>query len=175
MAGKRINDYDKVNGFNETDLFLVDRVDDTKYVAVEWGTIEGIVDDKVSAEKTEREAADSALQGNIDTEKTERESADSELHGKIDTEKTERESADSALQGNIDTEKTERETGDVDTLDAAKAYTDQQVNQISLETPVPDSTPPEAFSGDFAAFVTDVWGKLAYLYQQIQPEPPPDP
>lgn len=52
------------------------------------------------------------LQDSIDTERTERENADTELDGKITTERSERIASDSTLDSKISTEKTDREEAD---------------------------------------------------------------
>jgi hypothetical protein len=175
MAGKRINDYDTVGDFVEDDLFLVDRVSETKYVNVRWGTVNGIVDGKVAAEVQAREQADTTLQENLNTEAQTREQADTTLQENLNTETQSREQADTALGQRIDGEEAARAQGDTNTLAEAKAFTDSQVNQIVLAIPAPDAEPPGEFNGNFNAFVTQVWGKLAYLYNQLPPAPPPDP
>lgn len=68
--------------------------------------------ERLNAEKTAREEADTQLQTAIDTEKQAREEADNTLQNSIETEKRAREDADNGLQNRIDTEKQAREDAD---------------------------------------------------------------
>jgi hypothetical protein len=68
--------------------------------------------ERLNAEQTARENADTQLQTAIDTEKQARQDADTNLQNSIDTEKQAREDADNGLQNSIDTEKQAREDAD---------------------------------------------------------------
>ena len=68
--------------------------------------------ERLNAEQTAREDADTKLQTAIGAEKTARENADTKLQTAIDAEKTARENADTKLQTAIDTETTARENAD---------------------------------------------------------------
>ena len=58
--------------------------------------------ERLNAEKTDRETTDTQLQNSIDTEKKAREDADNGLQNSIDTEKQAREDADNGLQNSVD-------------------------------------------------------------------------
>jgi hypothetical protein len=110
----------------------------------------------ISSEQAAREAADANLQSQIDNVLSNVnpealdslseivsafQAADNNLNGAITqlatelgadiaAEETARIAADAVLQGKIDEEQSLRNTGDVQTLDAAKAYTDTQIAAI---------------------------------------------
>lgn len=66
-------------------------------------------DAALAQEVSDRQAADTTLQGNIDSEESARESADTTLQGNIDSEASARQAADSDLQDAIDQEVSDRQ------------------------------------------------------------------
>ena len=78
--------------------------------------------DRFNAEVTNRENADTALQGQITAEVTNRENADTALQNNIDAEATARQSDDNTLQGNINSEAATRASAD--------SNLQSQINQI---------------------------------------------
>ena len=106
-------------------------------------------DGKVAAEKTAREAADTALNTRVDTETAARTAADTALNTRVDTEAATRAAADVVLQDNINAEAATRTAGlaaaatdrqairsefaaaDTATLASANAYTDTQVVNVN--------------------------------------------
>ena len=103
------------------------RKDEDTKIRGEFAEADKTLDEKITAEKTAREAKETELAGKINDEKDDREAKDTELANDIKAEKAARETADQELQGKIDDINTTLNNGGI----AASAEATEKANKAA--------------------------------------------
>jgi len=121
---KRWNDLEYLDEGLVRKIWLIEYVDELK----------NLLQQNIDNEANARQMGDSNLRQIIDNESNQRTQSDDNLRQMIDSEASQRAQADDAINNIVINEIYRRMQGDIETLESAKNYTDEEVEKAQLAT-----------------------------------------